>query len=393
MLELYIDYISASTKGNFEVDEIIDGPFVSAEDLHHGQDSGCPFFPVPLGIYERLRGEQGVPDCGHDGLDVSLRPWTGGKLPDVGRLRFQMHKESMLGVSRGLCMYRFVTRRSFGFRLFADVSRTQDDTAGKYVGLRLPNLRVASPATFTRARTWIEECFTEHRICARKNTTRLPTRVLDILVPDGGVDIRLHISDGARAQCCGSKLLLGWPANHSDNKIKFDTSHVLNRILRPSTPKDAVIVTLNLGIRYLWIDSLCIVQDDLIDKRVEISKMSSIYQNSYARLVAASTDSSHQGFLEDRPITNLEKSTPSPFRCPDGTLSRVSLFEFDRNDRFHDPRVVERLDRKDPIDRRGWTSQERVTPKNNYDNVHSLEAPPSDYALNASALDIIQNSG
>jgi hypothetical protein len=50
----------------------------------------------------------------------------------------------------------------------------------------------------------------------------------------------------------------------------------------PPTIRDAVIVTRRLGVQYLWIVSLCIVQDDLDDWSAESTKMGDVYENGYA---------------------------------------------------------------------------------------------------------------
>jgi hypothetical protein len=55
----------------------------------------------------------------------------------------------------------------------------------------------------------------------------------------------------------------------------------------PKTFKEAVFVTRQLGIRYLWIDSLCIVQDNEEGWQKESSKMQSGYRNSYLTITAS----------------------------------------------------------------------------------------------------------
>jgi hypothetical protein len=45
----------------------------------------------------------------------------------------------------------------------------------------------------------------------------------------------------------------------------------------PATFFDATIITRELGYRYLWIDSLCIVQDFLEDWEAESQNMGNIY--------------------------------------------------------------------------------------------------------------------
>jgi len=59
---------------------------------------------------------------------------------------------------------------------------------------------------------------------------------------------------------------------------------------------------LTIGIQYLWIDSLCIIQDSTKDKEVEISRMAEICQNSYVTISAASARGSIDDFLTPKPL-------------------------------------------------------------------------------------------
>lgn len=54
-------------------------------------------------------------------------------------------------------------------------------------------------------------------------------------------------------------------------------------------------ITRRLGMRYIWIDSLCIVQDDVNDWREEGSKMASIYSRSYLTISASKSSNSAGG--------------------------------------------------------------------------------------------------
>ncbi|KAF3039152.1 hypothetical protein E8E12_004021 [Didymella heteroderae] len=68
----------------------------------------------------------------------------------------------------------------------------------------------------------------------------------------------------------------------------------------PSLFQDAIIITRQLGLRYLWIDSLCIIQDSLRDWETEAAKMASIYQNSYVTISATNASDSSARCLTDR---------------------------------------------------------------------------------------------
>ena len=74
----------------------------------------------------------------------------------------------------------------------------------------------------------------------------------------------------------------------------------------PSTFKDAVNVTRRLGYAYLWIDSLCILQDTPQDWEEESAIMGDIYRGSVCTVAALDATSSREGFLGLRnPLKNI----------------------------------------------------------------------------------------
>jgi hypothetical protein len=62
--------------------------------------------------------------------------------------------------------------------------------------------------------------------------------------------------------------------------------------------RDAVIVARRLSIPYLWVDSLCIIQDDTMDWNNEASLMGLVYSNAYITICSLSSSSCQNGFLE-----------------------------------------------------------------------------------------------
>ncbi|KAK3949258.1 heterokaryon incompatibility protein-domain-containing protein [Pseudoneurospora amorphoporcata] len=86
----------------------------------------------------------------------------------------------------------------------------------------------------------------------------------------------------------------------------------------PKTMKDAVSVCRGMGIRYLWIDALCIIQDDQEDLREEVNHMPEVYQYAALTICAASSTSIYDGFLYRRgywshtfPATSIRIATDS----------------------------------------------------------------------------------
>ncbi|KAF2428863.1 HET-domain-containing protein, partial [Tothia fuscella] len=65
----------------------------------------------------------------------------------------------------------------------------------------------------------------------------------------------------------------------------------------PQTFQDAVVFARKLQIRYMWIDSLCIVQDDRSDWAENTANMASVYQNGYLTLAATSAEDSRGGLF------------------------------------------------------------------------------------------------
>lgn len=63
----------------------------------------------------------------------------------------------------------------------------------------------------------------------------------------------------------------------------------------PQTIEDAVTLTLQLGKRYLWVDSLCINQRDEVEKHQQIEKMSIIYRGAETTIIALSGETANSG--------------------------------------------------------------------------------------------------
>lgn len=131
------------------------------------------------------------------------------------------------------------------------------------------------------------------------STVSAPKRLLD--VGRATSPIRLIDTQGrsfqysALSHCWGSAPLL---ATTKSNWQKLAANISFNAL--PPLFQDAIIITRQLGLRYIWIDSLCIVQDSLRDWETESSKMGSIYQNSYITISATNSGSGSARCLVER---------------------------------------------------------------------------------------------
>lgn len=118
----------------------------------------------------------------------------------------------------------------------------------------------------------------------------------------------------------------------------------------PDTFRDAVSTANTLGIKYIWIDSLCIIRDDDADWDTEAAQVSSVYGRSYINIAASSVQNPHDGFsghksLNDGLRVKIEVRG-------DGDLSK--MLQFEPSDRYH--RIVWRS----YLAARAWTFQETV---------------------------------
>lgn len=76
------------------------------------------------------------------------------------------------------------------------------------------------------------------------------------------------------------------------------------------TFRDAVSLTRNLGIRYLWIDSLCIIQLDKGDWEIEVNKMRIVYSQSYLNIAATSSKEGAGGCFKERSTSTPDVQSP-----------------------------------------------------------------------------------
>lgn len=150
---------------------------------------------------------------------------------------------------------------------------------------------------------------------ARGKGTRygvLPSRFVDVGRHDGSVEPRLVSSSGISYPITVNYTTLSYCWGAGPDNIPLQTirstldAHMVSIPMAtlPKTFRDAVSVTRAIDIRYIWIDSLCIFQDDLEDWEQEAAKMAPIYVGSFLNIAAADSHNSNRGlFLDTIPPT------------------------------------------------------------------------------------------
>lgn len=169
----------------------------------------------------------------------------------------------------------------------------------------------------------LARCQQNHQHPTRNQENFLPTRLIDVGSDEHAFPPRLVVTDtimrtgavqyAALSYCWG-------PPSDAKTQLKTEKSTLKDRLIGFSldevTPavRDAIIVTRALAIPFLWVDALCIVQDDKPDWEVESYAMTDIYQKALITICTPGSNSCRKGFLQRRP-----KSITIPFKstiCP-----------------------------------------------------------------------------
>lgn len=164
-----------------------------------------------------------------------------------------------------------------------------DDPAGVYVLGRPSYPYVISSLTFEIIRSWLQEC-ESHVDCIEAIRTidddgvmiKGPSRLLYLdPSPTAALKVKIIETNGteiyaALSYCWGkdsSMQLLRSTIDAWKEELPFDQL--------PQTIRDAIVTTKRLGLEYLWVDRICIIQDDREDTKKELSAMAKIYQRSF----------------------------------------------------------------------------------------------------------------
>ncbi len=165
-----------------------------------------------------------------------------------------------------------------------------------------------SKATLMQVAKWMGECLNSHTKCFDIQTvaaTRdiLPLRLLDLAPALHADFIRLESSDPLPSDTIYVTLSHCWGGHCKTTLTRSSLAAFQAGISISTLPKtfqDAVLLTRNLGIRYLWIDALCIIQDSNQEWSHEASLMGDIYANSSFTISATNSPDSEGGLYYSR---------------------------------------------------------------------------------------------
>ncbi|KAI8627378.1 heterokaryon incompatibility protein-domain-containing protein [Xylariaceae sp. FL1651] len=220
-----------------------------------------------------------------------------------------------------------------------------------------------SGRAFTFVRSCLETCAQKHSIC-HQGTSRPPKRLIDIGDPGTTcvkvIETSFDFSEPyvALSYCWGQGVCL--------KATKFNILDMMTRVEStnlPSVISDAIRITGVLGLKYIWVDSLCIIQDDVRDWEEESARMCSIYEGAYLTIAASSAESADISFAErhrrhEHTVFQCYQRTDLADRKKISPIVQLAARE-ECEYGFHNDDTARRPDRE-PLHDRGWTLQEAI---------------------------------
>lgn len=158
----------------------------------------------------------------------------------------------------------------------------------------------------SRISTWHADCKSMHACRNAKCWT--PNRLLDI---EEQSRFRLCLPRVEQIPISEyTTLSYRWGSYRSDRELTTQNLETLRSGLPisvlPRAFQDAMIVTRELGVRFLWIDALCILQDGVDDFHRECAQMSEVYARSSCNIVATFGQDARESLFQSRCLAKVE---------------------------------------------------------------------------------------
>jgi len=246
--------------------------------------------------------------------------------------------------------------------LLSCVNKTGDPLGSVYAGRPIEE-SPTSPKTMALITNWVKQC-NEHPTCTAE-LPLLPARVIDVGDEANGYCMKLREVEGETGRYICLSHCWGKVTQFTTTKASFATYKVdINYDELPESFRNAIAITRLLGIRYIWIDSICICQDDREEWERESAKMTSIYMTSYLTIAAsAAKDSSIGCFIPRRPT----KYVGIPYTTKQGISGELQAFLLPMRKEALPDLYIDMADNIGEVDHplatRAWAVQERALPR------------------------------
>ncbi|KAI0119054.1 HET-domain-containing protein [Daldinia grandis] len=293
------------------------------------------------------------------------RVWLTGIFSDLFR---NSKKRTVVGTANTIVIDR--TRNQIGSRIWVDCGSGEnaEESSGKEI-LHSELYVFADPGTpaatrfderlytafrnktgeISFAHALLDECQMGHPECRATDDNvppEMPTRVLDIGVSPGWTRLVQTEHLGLREPYLALSYCWGQDVRHVTELNDGNFTSFLELIDEnnlTTTHQECIAIARHLGIRYVWIDSLCIIQGNLDDWLYESVRMAGVYGNAVLTVIAGRAADSRTGFR----VNKMEQVVP-PCPIPFGEgLGNVYLW-------------LLRSKEEGPVSTRGWCFQEKV---------------------------------
>jgi hypothetical protein len=212
-----------------------------------------------------------------------------------------------------------------------------------------------SSQTFSLIEKWLDVCTRTHEVChVGRDDSWIPSRLLELggSPENSTLYLRTHFQDTNIGYLTLSHR---WGHASSDQLLLtagssegFRNGIAVENI--PKTFQDMVEITKRLGFRYLWIDCMCILQDDPEDWRKESAMMGKVYANSRLNIAATWAEDSNQGCFRERDLSRVATYFNAPCHSSSESQPWVMIRQY---------LWLDEVDQA-PLNKRGWVLQERI---------------------------------
>lgn len=202
---------------------------------------------------------------------------------------------------------------------------------------------------------WLQSCLGLHGSCSsnltNQNLATYPKRLIKV----GGSTPRLIVAEDESPDGCYATLSHCWGKDPTFFTLTQSRLHILKHELPlndlPQTFQDAITLARRLNIPYLWIDSLCIIQDSKQDWLEHAQTMASIYEGCVLNISVDHASSPCAGIFKPRDTSQVQESHIL-WAAPGERETVWTIFDPDV-DTFHGRKLR-------PLQRRAWVFQERL---------------------------------
>ncbi|KAF9481326.1 HET-domain-containing protein [Pholiota conissans] len=327
-----------------------EGPFTfkgfrqAVAEYHDNDDTGYSYTTTWSKISESI-DKEGCSWCRvlrrtRDGLPWEKFPY--GK--ENVEVRIQIETSS---VSRNLSIYLDGVK-AVTYTIYAE----KGNPAVKEIGVEVTMFPKEPYVDYQKALNHIKKC-AHHKHCPAPKETHLPTRVIDC--SDPSKPRLVETNRQVIGHYCTLSYAWGGEQHQKTTMANIYTYiHEGINIPLPQTITDAIFATHKLGLRYLWVDALCIIQDSDEDKVKELSVMAHIYRDSYLTISVLSAFRADQGFLPDEYPPDILPYYVAKLPNSPGRM----ILEYNIPRQMPGKGKYETVEYHTPLDTRGWCFQE-----------------------------------